>query len=56
VERIANSPTKAEIEDWQKQHIRQGLAELEAGKSVSNDCVLEWLERWGTENELSPPK
>ncbi len=26
------------------------------GKSVSHDAVMEWLESWGTENELQAPK
>jgi antitoxin component of MazEF toxin-antitoxin module len=37
-------------------HIRAGLAELEAGQSVSNERVTEWLDSWGTENELPTPK
>jgi len=37
-------------------HIRTGLAELEAGKKISNERVMEWLDSWGTENELSAPK
>ncbi|MGA3082543.1 MAG: hypothetical protein ABSD44_14420 [Terracidiphilus sp.] len=41
---------------WEHQHIRAGLAELEAGKSISNERVMEWLDSWGTENELPAPK
>lgn len=26
------------------------------GKSVPHDAVMQWLESWGTENELEPPK
>ena len=29
---------------WEHQHIRAGLAELEAGKGISNDRVMEWLD------------
>jgi predicted transcriptional regulator len=43
-------------DSWEHQHIRAGLAELEDGKGVSNDRVMEWLESWGTENELPAPK
>ena len=42
------SPDSAE-----HKRIRAGLAELEAGKGVSNERVMEWLDSWGTENE--PP-
>ncbi len=37
-------------------HIRAGLADLEAGKKVSNERVMEWIDSWGTENELPAPK
>lgn len=36
--------------------IRAGLAELEAGKGVSNERMMEWLDSWGTENESSAPE
>lgn len=36
--------------------IRAGLAELEAGKGIANDRVMEWLDSWGTENESPAPK
>jgi RHH-type transcriptional regulator, rel operon repressor / antitoxin RelB len=28
----------------------------ESGEWVSNDAVMRWMDSWGTENELSPPK
>jgi len=37
-------------------HIRSGLSELDAGKGVSHERVLEWLDSWGSENELAAPK
>jgi predicted transcriptional regulator len=43
-------------EDWERQHILQGLAELDAGEGVSHERVVEWLDSWGTENELPAPK
>jgi predicted transcriptional regulator len=45
-----------EVERWQEQHIRQGIEELEAGKGMRHERVAEWLDSWGTENELSPPR
>ncbi len=41
---------------WEHLHIRAGLAELEAGAGISNEQVMEWLDSWGTENELLAPK
>ena len=43
-------------DSWEHQHIRAGLAQLEAGESVSNERVMEWLDSWGTENESPAPK
>jgi antitoxin component of MazEF toxin-antitoxin module len=43
-------------ESWEHRHIRAGLADLEEGKTVSNERVNEWLDSWGSENELSAPK
>jgi predicted transcriptional regulator len=43
-------------DSWEHQRIRAGLAELEDGKAVSNERVMEWLDSWGTENELPAPK
>lgn len=45
-----------ELERWQEQHIRQGLAELDAGQGVSHERVEQWLDSWGTESELPPPQ
>ena len=38
------------------QHIRAGLAELDAGQGIPHERVAEWLDSWGTENELPPPQ
>jgi len=37
-------------------HVRAGLAELDAGLGISNERVMEWLDSWGTEDELPAPK
>jgi predicted transcriptional regulator len=43
-------------DSWENKHIRAGLAELEAGHGISNERVSDWLDSWGTENELPAPK
>jgi len=43
-------------DSWAHKHIRAGLAELEAGQGISHERVTEWLDSWGTENELPAPK
>ncbi len=43
-------------DSWEHKHIRAGMAELDAGEGVSNERVTEWLDSWGTENELPAPK
>ena len=36
--------------------IRAGQTDFEAGRFVSNDRVMAWLDSWGTENELPMPE
>jgi predicted transcriptional regulator len=43
-------------DSWEHRHILQGLAELEGGEGVSHERVVEWLDSWGTGNELPAPK
>src|ERR1039457_5307723 len=43
-------------DSWEHRHIRAGMADLEAGERVANERVVEWLDSWGTENELPAPK
>jgi antitoxin component of MazEF toxin-antitoxin module len=50
------SITLVSSDSWEHKHIRAGLAELEGGKGVSNERVAEWLDSWGTGNELPAPR
>jgi len=43
-------------EDWKQEEIQAGFAELDAGESVSDEEVVEWLRSWGSTHELPPPK
>ena len=59
VEWVANGTGSIALvssDSWEHRHIRSGLADLEAGKRVSNERVIEWLDSWGTETELPAPK
>jgi antitoxin component of MazEF toxin-antitoxin module len=59
VEWIANGTGSIALvspDSWEHRRIRAGLGDLEAGKKVSNERVMEWLDSWGTENELPAPK
>ena len=42
-------------EEWARQEIEAGLADIEAGRTVSGEKVLEWVRSLGTEHELPPP-
>ncbi len=35
---------------------REGLADVEAGRLVDGQAVIEWLETWGTSKEEAPPR
>jgi RHH-type transcriptional regulator, rel operon repressor / antitoxin RelB len=46
-----------EIQRWQIEGIREAIEEAESeAPGVPHDRVLEWLDSWGTEEELPPPK
>lgn len=34
----------------------EGEADIAAGRVISHEAVKRWLQSWGTENELPPPK
>jgi predicted transcriptional regulator len=42
---------KAEAES----HAR-GIADLDAGRTVTHEAVVKWLQSWGTGNRLPRPK
>jgi cell division protein FtsX len=34
----------------------EAIADIEAGRFISHEAMVRWLESWGTENELPPPE
>ena len=42
-------------EEWARQQIEAGLADIEAGRTVSGEKVREWVQSLGTAYELPPP-
>ena len=43
-----------ESERWQE--TLQAIGSIEAGKRVEEKEVARWLDSWGSENELDPPR
>lgn len=43
-------------EEWQLGEIKAGMAELDAGQSVSHDEVTGWLRTWGAKKEKTAPR
>lgn len=50
------APAADGYEQWKLEEIKAGFAEIESGKSVSGEKVIDWLRSWGTEDELPPPQ
>lgn len=46
---------EAGYEEWACREIEAGLADIEAGKWVAGEKVLEWVQSLGTDHELKPP-
>lgn len=44
-----------DAEEWQIAEIEAGIADLEAGRTVSHDEVVSWLKTWGTSSERKAP-
>jgi RHH-type transcriptional regulator, rel operon repressor / antitoxin RelB len=46
-----------DLNAWQVARIKKSLAEVTAGDpGVTHDRVAAWLDSWGSEGELPPPK
>jgi RHH-type rel operon transcriptional repressor/antitoxin RelB len=45
-----------ESEEWQLGEIRAGIADLDAGREVSHEEVVKWLNSWGKKRQLKPPR
>jgi len=44
------------MEDARWEDTMEALNSVKAGKTVDGNEVASWLESWGTEKELTPPK
>ncbi len=45
-----------ELNRWQVEAIKEGLAQMRRGETVPAEDVERWVESWGTKNELPKPK
>jgi predicted transcriptional regulator len=44
------------VNEWQVSGIKQAIASLDRGESISHAQVNDWVASWGGENELPPPR
>ena len=42
--------------EWQLSEIHAGIADLDAGRSVSHERVAKWLKSWGEPSERKAPR
>jgi predicted transcriptional regulator len=56
--KLAKDAIVAYLDEQEEQlkRIREGLADAAAGRVAPDEAVARWLESWGTEDELPPPK
>jgi len=45
-----------DVNEWQVSGIRQAIATLDRGETVSHDRVRDWVESWDSESEHPKPK
>ncbi|AFN40207.1 CopG family transcriptional regulator [Klebsiella pneumoniae] len=48
--------SQADNFDDDQEATAEGIADIEAGRTISHEAVKAWLLSWGTPNELPPPK
>ncbi|HAH4225930.1 TPA: CopG family transcriptional regulator [Escherichia coli] len=48
--------SQADNFDDDQEATAEGIADIEAGRTISHEVVKAWLLSWGTPNELPPPK
>jgi RHH-type rel operon transcriptional repressor/antitoxin RelB len=44
------------LQEWQVSAIEAGIASLDREGGIAHEAVREWIESWGTDDELDPPK
>lgn len=55
-ERVVARAVEKDARYWQQyEKDKASIAEMEDGEYVENDQVMEWLDSWGTDNELPCP-
>jgi len=47
---------QAKVEEWQLREARAALAELDAGRGISHEKVVKWLNSWGKPGETKAPR
>ncbi len=45
-----------ETQAWQIAHIEAGLADADAGRTISHERVRDWLLTWGSDEEGEAPR
>ena len=43
-------------EEAEERAMAEAEADIAAGRVISHEAMVRWLESWGTPNELPPPK
>ena len=43
-------------EQFKQETVARWDAYCQTGQSVPHEAVMQWLESWGTDNEMEPPK
>lgn len=47
---------REDLRQRRAEETREALAELDAGNLVDGDEVLAWIDTWGSDDELQPPR
>ena len=55
---LAAQAISAYLEDqaWQIGQVHKGIEDCDAGRVVPHEDVKDWLQSWGSKDELAPPR
>ncbi len=46
----------AVFDDLDEAELHRRMADMDAGKFITNEAMMRWIASWGTENLLPPPE
>ncbi len=56
LETAPQDPAAIKLREWQIREIEAGIREADSEQGIEQEKIEEWVESWGTSNELPMPE